>query len=1342
MKNAFSKNNYYRQAPGRENSLKGEEEQPFFGGNDLFFEKAGSKNNHPGAQFPQAQAAQPVNIMPAVIQKKDTEEAGEEHPDKETMQLKLMQKPGAGNTAPPGDEDNLQLKPAGSTTAYLQKKPGGEPPGTGTASLESRLQSSKGNGSPLSEPVKKNMESSIGADFSQVKIHTDSNAAQLSKELNAQAFTTGNDIFFNNGKYDPGTRDGQHLLAHELTHTIQQGNKVQRAEDFGEHNTGDAKKNLSKGEKLNADPDNPITEEAEIDAEDKEMLEHLIDTNFPVRVDEDEPHLLFIPANIPRDAIAKKLTGDEKLQRSFDYEVTGQGQSVEGVPERAIKMFNYDRLLQEHYNAIRVVMEEQLVKDSTWTIEQLKEAVISGGEEWSLVSMCLKWSRYYNIKDSGGVQYFNRYLDALAAVNLTDPGLFSDTTKNALDWLIDETAEKSEQVRKAMELKSGKWTTKYDFGSTDYKDKDTGELRPGAVIGRYYWSDNNSGIQIFIGGQIAEANDLGLCEKITRNVPFLGHKVVIPGKNGHYYGYGLVFPSLDPLVKSPEDDPNGHFYWYYPDTIFIYRENFQADITQESEQDVQQNKDILKGYFESADANNDPGVLIGLDYPVLSLASFEQRLRIFDLVLNAGKLDKAEADLLGRVIASSPDNEFIGLERHLSSAGLIPKLLSFGNVAQKVIGQAFTQKTIMAMPFGADSLLNMETFYYGKEGRNDYYSNQTEVKTEKTNLVDPKSWSPTANPTLGNEPAMPGEQAGPADRTTIAFTPEEVHGYFPQASTGTKTKSFLPTELVRIQFVGAASETRVVTALELALICRSKELEKDLLWGGIMKVAELWALRGAGMGLGRAFGPALMRGLAGGGLRMAMREAALVAGTQAGKAALKTFFAEILIIGSNAAVAAYRDELQQTEAGRLFVAAFDVAMLALAAKDIYKLANSGVIGQVVARGRAALANISQTARLKLQQVFDDLAALETAAQQSLQKGMVEEVAVAGGGRMAIKAGQQENFNQLFYSARAKIVSERVVAALSGTAKQAAKNIFARLENIAKGNPEFAKAYAAIARKADTLTATAAEKYFADIDEILNLKPTMKAEMSGFFRASARVADPALFLADVKWLLGINGLSKEAIAVLSKKAAARTIDLSWLRTTNLQTSDLNVLAADAMTPWNLFQRAGTGKGWWSTLWSRVKIRGISGELTAETALSRQLPGYKIKGAQVRMGSSVVDYEVYAGNLRMGMEVKGWTQGVWNRVVEVLKKQGRNLVLTADEAERIEKWNHLIKQLRDIRATTGRDPILAVSDVVKGDIQRTIMPLLRTESGGGIQLITMTEADIVNTGRRLRAALGIN
>ncbi len=92
-----------------------------------------------------------------------------------------------------------------------------------TPVLESRLQSRKGKGEKLPENTRSEMSQAFGADFSQVSVHTDSEAQQMSQSIQAQAFTHGSDIYFNSGKYDTSSSSGKHLLAHELTHTVQQG---------------------------------------------------------------------------------------------------------------------------------------------------------------------------------------------------------------------------------------------------------------------------------------------------------------------------------------------------------------------------------------------------------------------------------------------------------------------------------------------------------------------------------------------------------------------------------------------------------------------------------------------------------------------------------------------------------------------------------------------------------------------------------------------------------------------------------------------------------------------------------------------------------------------------------------------------------------------------------------------------------------------------------------------------------------------------------------------------------------------------------------------------------------
>ncbi len=137
-------------------------------------------------------------------------------------------------------EEQVQMKPEEEEQIQMQPERDKAdnhpviPPG-----FEADLENSKGSGLPLPSHTKEEMESAFGADFSSVRVHTDSTAIQMSRQIGAQAFTHGNDIYFNEGMYDTTSDLGRHLLAHELTHTLQQGasagsQRVQRqAEETG-----------------------------------------------------------------------------------------------------------------------------------------------------------------------------------------------------------------------------------------------------------------------------------------------------------------------------------------------------------------------------------------------------------------------------------------------------------------------------------------------------------------------------------------------------------------------------------------------------------------------------------------------------------------------------------------------------------------------------------------------------------------------------------------------------------------------------------------------------------------------------------------------------------------------------------------------------------------------------------------------------------------------------------------------------------------------------------------------------------------------------------------------------
>jgi len=96
----------------------------------------------------------------------------------------------------------------------------------------------RGGGAPLDPTTRAFMEPRFGHDFSQVRVHTDARAATVARSLDALAFTVGDDIAFAPGQYRPGSDEGRALLAHELTHTLQQTGGAARVQRQENVNTG------------------------------------------------------------------------------------------------------------------------------------------------------------------------------------------------------------------------------------------------------------------------------------------------------------------------------------------------------------------------------------------------------------------------------------------------------------------------------------------------------------------------------------------------------------------------------------------------------------------------------------------------------------------------------------------------------------------------------------------------------------------------------------------------------------------------------------------------------------------------------------------------------------------------------------------------------------------------------------------------------------------------------------------------------------------------------------------------------------------------------------------------
>jgi len=136
--------------------------------------------------------------------------AGEE----DELQMKRIQRSEGGEA----EDEELQMK------RDLQRKPVDMSGSFDVEQdVESKISAKAGSGQTIPDVNRQMFESSMGHDFSGANVHADSESDGLNKQLGARAFTTGSDIFFRQGEYNPASSGGQELLAHELTHVVQQG---------------------------------------------------------------------------------------------------------------------------------------------------------------------------------------------------------------------------------------------------------------------------------------------------------------------------------------------------------------------------------------------------------------------------------------------------------------------------------------------------------------------------------------------------------------------------------------------------------------------------------------------------------------------------------------------------------------------------------------------------------------------------------------------------------------------------------------------------------------------------------------------------------------------------------------------------------------------------------------------------------------------------------------------------------------------------------------------------------------------------------------------------------------
>ena len=162
-----------------------------------------------------------ANSITPLVQRQEMPE------DEEELQMKSLDNSTLQRQQAPEDESELQMKPMVQRRAEARM--------ADAPDLEASINQARGGGQAMAKNIRHPMEQAFGTDFSGVKVHTDGQSDQLNRSIQARAFTTGQDVFFRQGEYNPGSRGGQELLAHELTHVVQQnksaGQPIQRLEE-------------------------------------------------------------------------------------------------------------------------------------------------------------------------------------------------------------------------------------------------------------------------------------------------------------------------------------------------------------------------------------------------------------------------------------------------------------------------------------------------------------------------------------------------------------------------------------------------------------------------------------------------------------------------------------------------------------------------------------------------------------------------------------------------------------------------------------------------------------------------------------------------------------------------------------------------------------------------------------------------------------------------------------------------------------------------------------------------------------------------------------------------------
>ena len=1071
----------------------------------------------------------------------------------------------------------------------------------------------------------------------------------------------------------------------------------------------------------------PESSEALEDEADAPALSLMPAGPLPVHVDPARPESLLVPAYASREELAARLFGESSAVNGFDWEPCEVAPDAQGSPRACVRVRQPQALQPELLATVRGALEAQLAADVAWTASRLTTPTLDKAGAVALVERSLRWSQCSDVVDGSGQSYFDRYLQALAA-HRDEPPRWTLGDTLTQDWHF--LGEASEPLQKAIALRSKRWRTRYTV--TDGAPT----LAPGSVVGRFYFADGTS-VQVRLLMLLTEERSLERAELRVRNLSRSGPSVLIAGEDGRWRGYSADFGVVEGAPE-PLEHPEGHSYWYYPGTLLVRPGDWRLRMTSGRDELATLRREIRDAALAAA-TPAEPQPLLGLELDVLALLTPEERQGVFDTLLMGpalgSSMEEDAVHLLERVVLATPAQEFPALERELTSSGVLEKLLACNAPGKVQLGRAFTQKALASLPLVLDSLDSLPTFHLGREGETTHLLNVPSGLVPTT-WVAPEAWDARQGVRLGAEPAPPGEVAGPSTRMALYFEPVRQHfqaRYLSSVEKGARSRALHPLEWVRVEVHGQKPATHLVTAMELALMASVPDTTP--VWAAVGRISELHMVYGAVSAWART---PLMAGGAG----ITVSGGTVVMAPQA---AVLPLVGRLSLVAGLAGVDIYRDELSRTPEGRAFLAVQEVALLAMAGRDISKLATSGIWRELVQAGGRVLNQSGARASTGLR----DSVEMARALARTLERMLTEEKAVATPeGLRFLLPGGAEAFKQAYFAIRGEMAAARALGLIRGAGleAQAAEKTLDALKSLAAESQEMARAYSAVARRAAALPADKAQTYLAAVESLrASSRSAVKSALVELSKHSGApsLADPIAFLKDAQWLVGHPELDVETVGTLAKKACEGSIDLGWLRSTGLALDDLNFMARDKKTPWKLFQGAAANPADWAMQRrAREQLRGIVGEMVTERNAQKLFPGYRLTGRQVKLeGGHIIDHELTSTDglrLRHGAEVKGWNENRWRKALDAWEARQQTTPLDKDQQALVEQLQRLLDQLADAaKAPRGR-PFLVSTDRLSGPTRLTLNRFL-SKHAPDVLLIQVEEAKILEKTKQLRAAL---